>query len=65
MDYILLSLAFTALFAGVSFSRDVKIWVQALVWLVMFILLGIINYTALPVLSWWGFHGVWVEACVV
>ena len=65
MDYILLSLAFTALFAGVSFSRDAKIWVQALVWLVMFILLGIINYTALPVLSWWGFHGVWAEAFFV
>ena len=62
MDYILLSLAFTALFAAVSFSRVAKVWMQALVWLVVFILLVIINYTALPVLSWWGFHGVWVEA---
>lgn len=64
MSYIALTLGFTALFAVLSFHKEYKTtW--SILCAVVFVLFGVINYNTLPVLQWWGFEGVWIEAFIV
>ena len=64
MSYIALTLGFTALFAVLSFHKEYKTtW--SILCAFVFVLFGVINYNTLPVLQWWGFEGVWIEAFIV
>lgn len=70
MSYFLLTAAMVALFALIAWSKEIgedsekKFWFGAAC-VVLFICLGLINYNAMPVLQWWGFEGVWIEAGLV
>ncbi|MFV0625991.1 MAG: hypothetical protein ACK5N8_01400 [Alphaproteobacteria bacterium] len=60
MSYILFSLLLAIVFAGFAFNRENKVLV-AIVAVVYFIIMGVINYFSLPTLAIWGFHAVWIE----
>lgn len=67
MAYFLLTIAFVAVFALIAWSKEIsedsekKFWFGAAC-VVLFVFLFLINYNAMPVLQWWGFEGVWIEA---
>lgn len=64
MSYFILTLGFTALFAVLSFHKEYKtIW--GILCAIVFIFFGVVNYNTLPVLQFWGFEGVWIEAFFV
>lgn len=65
MEYIIFSLGLTALFTVISYRKSVSVW-SNLLWIIGVMLsLMVINYFSMPVLAFWGFHGVWVEAFLV
>ena len=70
MEYIILTIAMVALFALIAWSKEIgkdaekKFWFGSAC-VVLFIFFGLINYNAMPVLQWWGFEGVWIEAGLV
>ncbi len=65
MSYILLSAAYAAMFAVLSYHKETPKTLWAIINIIVFVVLGLINYNTLPVLQWWGFEGVWVEAFFV
>ena len=65
MSYIVLSAAYAAMFAVLSYSREVPKTLWVIINTIVFVILGLVNYNTLPVLQWWGFEGVWVEAFLV
>ena len=64
-NYLILSLLQAVLFALVSFSLKGS----SLKWIIrtvlVFVLIGAINYLGMPTLQWWGFEGVWIETFLV
>lgn len=64
-NYLVLSLAQAVLFALVSFSSKGSTLRWGILSIVMFLLVGIINYFGMPTLQWWGFEGVWIETFIV
>ena len=65
MSYFLLSAVYTAMFAVLSYHKETPKTLWAIINIIVFVVLGLVNYNTLPVLQWWGFEGVWVEAFFV
>lgn len=64
MSYVLFSLALTILFGAIAYNGKNK-KTTATCSVIVFLFFGLINYFGLPVMQWWGFHGVWCEAFLV
>ena len=64
-NYLFLSLAQAVLFALVSYSSKGSKLRWGILSILMFLLVGIINYFGMPTLQWWGFEGVWIETFIV
>lgn len=64
-NYLFLSLAQAVLFALVSYSSKGSMLRWGILSILMFLLVGIINYFGMPTLQWWGFEGVWIETFFV
>lgn len=70
MEYVVLTIIMTALFALLAWSKEIsesqeKKMMLGIATGLLFIFLGLINYNAMPVLQWWGFEGVWMEGAFV
>jgi hypothetical protein len=64
--YILLSVLETILFALIGFTKaSFKNLFLILESLLVFVVLFIVNYNAMPVLQVWGYEGVWLETFMV
>lgn len=61
---MLFSLALAIIFAAMTLRKDNK-GLIAILSVVIFVLFGVINFSAMPVLSFWGFSGVWIEITLV
>ena len=64
MSYILISILLTGVFAGIAKNKKNGNSVVCFS-VVMFILLGLINYFGMPVLNLWGYYGLWWEILFV
>lgn len=64
-NYLVLSLLQAVLFSLVSFSTkgSTSKWITRNI--LMFLLVGAINYFCMPTLQMWGFEGVWIETFLV
>ena len=64
MMYLLISILLTGVFAGMSFNKENGKSV-IIFSVIMFLLLGLINYFGMPVLSLKGYYGLWWEILFV
>ena len=70
MEYVFLTIIMVVSFGIIAWSKAISENPEKKVMFgiatgLLFIFLGLINYNAMPVLQFWGFEGVWIEAFLV